>query len=187
AHPDGSGRMVTSDYQDAERTRQGSAMPDFYGGLSNMLTYKNFDFAFNWYFSVGGQIYNYDYAGNMHDGARTGDNLSTDALAAWTPNNRYTNVPKYVQNNASGSNQISTRFLEDASYLRLKNISLTYNLPQSICSKLKMQGLKVFASAENLLTFTNFKGFDPEGALSGTTNNNIPGVKTYTVGIKMDL
>ncbi len=185
--PNGSGRMVTSDYEDAERTRQGSAMPDFYGGLSNMLTYKNFDFAFNWYFSVGGQIYNYDYAGNMHDGTKTGDNLSTDALAAWTPNNRYTNVPKYVQNNASGSNQISTRFLEDASYLRLKNISLTYNLPESICSKLKMQGLKVFVSAENLLTFTNFKGFDPEGALSGTTNNNIPGVKTYTFGIKMDM
>ncbi|MBK3516476.1 SusC/RagA family TonB-linked outer membrane protein [Carboxylicivirga marina] len=186
-HPNGSGRMVTSNYEDAERTRQGSAMPDFYGGLSNMMTYKNFDFNFNWYYSVGGQIYNYDYATNMHDGTKMGDNLSTDALDAWTPNNRYTDVPKYVQNNASGSNQISTRFLEDASYLRLKNIQLTYNLPQSICSKLKMQGLKVFVQAENLLTFTNFKGFDPEGALSGTTNNNIPGVKTYTFGIKMNM
>jgi TonB-linked SusC/RagA family outer membrane protein len=185
--PNGSGRMVTSSYEDAERTRQGSALPDFYGGLANSLSYKNIDFAFNWYFSIGGQIYNYDYAANMHDGTNTGYNLSNDALAAWTPNNRYTNVPKYVENNNSGSNQISTRFLEDASYLRLKTISLSYNLPQSICSKLKMQGLKVFVSAENLLTFTSFKGFDPEGALSGTTNNNIPGVKTYTFGIKMDM
>jgi len=185
--PNGSGRMVTSDYGDAERVRSGSASPDFFGGLNNSLSYKNFDLSFYFYYSIGGKMYNYDYAANMHDGSKPSDNLSVDALNAWTPNNKYTNVPRYVTNNSDNGNQMSTRFLEDASYVRLKNISITYNLPESICNRFKLTNLKVFVSGENLWTLTDYKGFDPEGALNGTTNNNIPGVKTYTFGLKMDM
>lgn len=185
--PFGSGRMVTSEYGEAERVRLGLSLPDFYGGFTNNLRYKNFDLSFYFYFSVGGQIYNSDYAQNMHDGTTPGANLSTDALNAWTPENRFTNVPRYVANNPMNSSGQSSRFLEDASFLRLKNVSLTYNLPALMCKKIGFKAGKVFASAENLWTLTGYRGFDPEAALSGVTNNNIPGVKTYTLGLKVDL
>lgn len=185
--PLGSGRQVTSEYGDAERERMGTALPDFFGGLTNSLSYKNIDLSFYFYFSVGGQIYNSDYAGNMHDGTAPGTNLAADAANAWTPNNKYTDVPRYVINGQDDGNQMSSRFLEDASYLRLKNISIGYTLPQALCAKVKLKGLRVFASGENLWTLTKYKGFDPEGAIGGTTGNSIPGVKVFTFGVKMDL
>ncbi|MCG8579487.1 MAG: SusC/RagA family protein, partial [Bacteroidales bacterium] len=149
--------------------------------------YKNVDLSFYFYYNVGGQVYNYDYAANMHDGTQPGNNLASDAGEAWTPNNRYTNVPRYVVNSQDGGNQMSTRFLEDASYLRLKNITLSYQLPESACKRIKMKGLRMFVSGENLWTVTGYKGFDPEGALNGTTSNSIPGTKVFTFGLKMDL
>ena len=185
--PNGSGRYVTSKYSDSERVRAGTAMPDFYGGFSNDLTYKNFDLNFYFYFSYGGQIYNSDYAQNMHDGTKPGENLSVDAYKAWSPNNRYTDVPRYITNNLDGGNQMSTRFLEDASYLRLKNISLGYNLSPQMLNKIHVKNLRVYVSAENILTFTKYRGFDPEASLSGTTNSSIPGVKVVTFGLKLDL
>ena len=187
ADPLGRGRNVTSDYNDAERIRLGSSLPRFYGGLSNSFRYKGFNLSFYFYYSLGGKVYNYDYAGNMHDGTQPGSNLALDAAKSWTPNNIHTNVPRYVVNNQDQSNQLSSRFLEDASYLRLKNISLRYNLPAAICERYQMSGLQVFLSAENIWTLTKYKGFDPEGALSGTTNNSIPGVKVVTMGLKIDL
>lgn len=185
--PLGSGRQVTSSYNDAERVRLGSAMPDFYGGFNNNLSYKNFDLSFYFYFSVGGQVYNSDYAGSMHDGTQPGSNLAVDAGDAWTPNNKYTDVPRYVINGEDAGNQMSSRFLEDASYLRLKNITLGYTLPNELCERIKLRGLRVFAAGENLWTLTKYKGFDPEGAMNGTTNSSIPGVKVITFGVKMDL
>jgi len=185
--PNGSGRMVTSTHGDAERVRKGSASPKLYGGLSNNFTYKNFDLSLYFYYSIGGKVYNYDYAASMHDGKSPNNNLAADAIDAWTPNNKYTNVPRYVANNQDGGGLLSTRFLEDGSYVRLKNIALGYTLSESLSDRIGVSNLKIFVSGENLLTITDYKGFDPEGAMSGTTNNNIPGVKVFTFGVKMDL
>jgi hypothetical protein len=185
--PLGSGRMVTSKYSDSERVRLGSALPDFYGGISNSLSYRNFDLNFYFYYSLGSQVYNYDYAINMHDGTSLGYNLSTDALNAWTPNNKFTDVPKYVANNQSNSSQLSSRYLEDASYLRLKNVSLSYNIPSNIAKKMRMKTMRVYVTGENLWTLTNYKGFDPEVGINGVTSSSIPGVKVISFGLKMDL
>ena len=185
--PLGTGRNVTSDYMDAERKRLGNSLPKAFGGFNYDLSYKNFGLNFYFYYSLGGKVYNSDYAANMHDGTQTGNNLAVDATEAWTPNNRYTNVPRYVKNNTDQSEQMSSRFLEDASYLRLKNINLSYKFSESTCKALKINNFKAYVSAENLLTFTKFKGFDPEVAINGITNNNIPGVKVVTVGFKIEL
>ncbi|BDD00843.1 TonB-dependent receptor [Persicobacter psychrovividus] len=185
--PHGSGREVTSDYQDAERVRLGTALPQFYGGLNYSLTYKNFDVSCYFYYSLGGQIYNNDLATNMHDGTQPGYNLAKEALNAWTPENRDTDVPRYVINNEDGGALMSSRFLEDASFLRLKNVAVSYNVPQRLINPFHLQNLKIFLSGENLWTLTNYKGFDPEGAINGTTNNVIPGVKSITMGIKVSL
>jgi len=185
--PLGTGRKVTSSYADAERKRLGVSLPKVFGGVNYDLSYKNLALNFYLYYSLGGKTYNSDYAANMHDGTQSGNNLAVDAVNAWTPNNRYTDVPRYVKNNTDQSEQMSSRFIEDASYLRLKNINVSYQFPESTCKMLKLNSLKAFISAENLLTFTKFKGFDPEVAINGTTNNNIPGVKVVTMGLKLDL
>ena len=185
--PLGSGRKVTSDFADAERKRLGTSLPKVFGGVNYDLSYNNFSLNFFLYYSLGGKVYNNDYAVNMHDGTQSGNNLSTDAANAWTPNNRYTDVPRYVKNNTDQSEQMSSRFIEDASYLRLKNINFSYQFPENTCKVLRLNSLKAFISAENLFTFTKFKGFDPEVAINGTTNNNIPGVKVVTMGLKLDL
>jgi len=185
--PLGSGKQVTSEYTDAERKRLGNSLPKVYGGLNYDLSYKDFDLNFYLYYSYGGKAYNGDYVANMHDGTQSGTNLAVDAANAWTPNNRYTDVPRYVINNTDQSEQMSSRFIEDASYIRLKNINFSYQLPQNICDSWKLSSLRAYVSAENILTFTKFKGFDPEVAINGTTNNNIPGVKVVTVGFKIEL
>ncbi|PWJ38578.1 SusC/RagA family TonB-linked outer membrane protein [Sediminitomix flava] len=185
--PLGSGRQVTSDYAEAERTRLGTSLPDFFGGMNYSLAYKNFELGLYFYYSVGGKVYNVDYATNMHDGTQPGNNLAKEALNAWTPDNRFTDVPRYVVNNTDRGNEMSSRYLEDASYLRLKNISLAYNLPSTLCQRIGIQGLRTFISAENLWTITGYKGFDPEPAINGTTNSQIPGVKSVTMGVKLDI
>ena len=185
--PLGSGRMVTSNYTDAERVRMGVSLPDVFGGLTNNLSYKNFDLSFYFYYNIGGHIYNGDYATNMHDGTQPGSNLAVDALNAWTPNNRFTDVPRYITSGTDKGNELSSRFLEDATYIRLKNINLGYNLPQKWSNRIGLQNLKAFISAENYWTYTKYKGFDPEGGLNGTTSNMIPGTKVFTMGLKIDL
>lgn len=184
ANPLGGDRQVTSDYSVAKRVRMGSALPDLFGGFTNNFRYKNFDLSFYFYYSIGGQVYNDDYATNMHDGSQVGYNLAADAADAWTPNNRYTDVPRYVFSNTDQGSQLSSRFLEDASYLRLKNIALSYNLPYDLAQKMLMQNFRVSVSAENLWTLSKYNGFDPEGAINGTTGNSIPGVKVVNVGLK---
>lgn len=185
--PLGTGRQVTSTYSDAERKRLGNSLPKIFGGVNYDLSYKNFALNFYLYYSIGGKVYNSDYAANMHDGTQPGYNLAVDAANAWTPDNRFTEVPRYVINNTDQSDQMSSRFIEDASYLRLKNINISYQFPQSLCKSFKLNSLKAFISAENILTFTKFKGFDPEVTINGTTNNNIPGVKVVTMGLKLEL
>ncbi|NMM48328.1 SusC/RagA family TonB-linked outer membrane protein [Marinigracilibium pacificum] len=185
--PLGSGRSVTSDYNDAERKRLGTSLPKAFGGLNYSLNYKNLELSVYFFYSLGGQVYNNDYATNMHDGTQPGSNLATDALNAWTPNNRYTDVPRYVKNNMDESNQMSSRFIEDASYLRLKNITIGYNFPSDIYESLKIRNLKAFVSGENLFTLTKYKGYDPEVAINGTTSNTIPGTKVITLGLKVEL
>ncbi|WP_456460487.1 SusC/RagA family TonB-linked outer membrane protein [Reichenbachiella sp.] len=185
--PLGTGREVTSDYADAERLRLGNALPKVFGGVNYSINYKGLDLSFYFYYSLGGKVYNVDYTYNMHDGTAPGTNLAQEAIHAWSPNNRYTDVPRYVINNTDQGNEMSSRFLEDASYVRLKNITLAYNLPQAWLGRMGLQGVRAYVSGENLWTLSKFKGFDPEGALNGTTNNNIPGVKVVTVGLKVDL
>jgi len=122
----------------------------------------------------------------MHDGSQPGYNLAADAAEAWTPNNKFTDVPRYVVSGDDQGSQMSSRFLEDVSYLRLKNISLGYNIPEKIAKKIKMNTGRLTVSGENIWTLSDYKGFDPEGAINGTTNNSIPGVKVWNVGLKIN-
>lgn len=181
ADPLGSGKMVTSEYNDAARVVVGTGDPQVYGGLTNQITWKGFDLNFLFYYSLGWYRYNSGYAANMHDGSKPGNNLAQDALYAWTPDNKYTNVPRYVAYNTDNGNQTSTRFLEQGDYIRLKNITLSYNLPKRLAEAAHLYNVRFYTQAENLFTWTSYKGFDPEGSSTA-----IPAVRSVTLGVDVE-
>lgn len=180
-------RETTNDYNEADRFEMGQSIPDFYGSLTNSFTiFDNFNFSFQFYWSVGGKIYNNLMQTTMHDGERYGQQLNKEVLNSWQEPGDDTDVPRFVYNNSTRSNYQSSRFLEDASFLRLRNVSLSYDLPKRILGNSGIDNASVFVNGDNVLVFTNFKGNDPEQGLSGLiTTTEVPNVRTFTVGLSL--
>jgi len=156
-------RTTTSTYSQATYERQGRSTPTLYGGWHNTLNYKNFDLSIQINYTFGGKVYDGIYSTIMHDGSTSGVNLHRDALSAWTTAGQNTDVPKYSINNASKSSSLSSRFLYDATNIRLKNITLSYTLPNNLGAFSKIvSGCKIYASGDNLLTWfsDDWKGYD---------------------------
>ncbi|WP_282113114.1 SusC/RagA family TonB-linked outer membrane protein [Maribacter stanieri] len=158
---DGSG-----DITEADRTTIGNPNPEFTWGFTNNFSYKNLDLSIFLQGSQGGDIFNLT---NVQ--LTNGDANTTRAYynSAWTPTNTDTNAPR-VGNNSN--REISSRFIEDGSYVRLKNISLGYTVPSDITEKLGLDNLRLSLSGQNLLTFTNYSGLDPEVSYYGSGGNN---------------
>ena len=167
-------RTTTSVYSEATYERQGRSTPLAYGGFINTFSYKNFDLTIQLNYSLGGKIYDNIYAGMMHDGATTAQNMHVDALEAWTTPGQHTNVPKYAVNNATNSASLSSRFLYDATNVKLKTITLSYTLPKNlgVFSKV-ISGAKLWVSADNLCTWFADKGY------KGYDDIDIYGVQGY--------
>lgn len=179
-------KITTNDYSQADRYYVGSSLPDFYGGFTSYLEYKGFDLNLLFNFAVGGKLLDYSYAGLMNTVSRYGDQLSTDIEGRWQNPGDETDIPKlYAGNNDYNSR--STRFLFDNNYLRLKALTLGYNLPSSIASKMKLSSLRLYLQADNILTFQSHKGIDPEQNIAGTTDDRSNMLKTYSLGIKIGL
>ncbi|WP_221392434.1 TonB-dependent receptor [Dyadobacter sp. NIV53] len=159
----------------------------FTAGLTNTFSYKGFDLAVFFQTSVGGKLYNVNRA-NLELG--TGyTNSSRELLKRYTPTNTNTDVKEAYQDPAI---TISDRFIEDATYTRLKNISFGYALPKSLLSKAHIQGLRVYVSAQNAITWTKYTGFDPEVSSNGQSLINkgvddsvYPNNKSYQVGLTL--
>ena len=140
-------------------TSIGNPWPTYVYGFNVNLEYKGFEFNMNWQGVADRDIYNNTKQSleNM-----TADwNSASDVWNAWTPNNTHTSQPRL--GNATHNYQLPNSYMvEDGSYLRLKNIQLGYSFGKSIVSKMKLSKLKIYVGVENALTFTKFKGFDPE-------------------------
>ncbi|MCF2504129.1 TonB-dependent receptor [Dyadobacter sp. CY107] len=180
--------MLNSD----DRTIIGNPHPKFIWGLTNDFSWKGIDLNVFFQASQGNDMLNYTLMElNLLSGI---NNATTDALNRWTPTNTNTNVPKAM---AGRTRRVSTRWVEDGSFVRLKNISLGYNIPKSVVDKLHISKLRIYASAQNILTFTKYKGFDPEVNYSSddnSTNSNrnlgldygsYPNAKSYTIGLNV--
>lgn len=168
-------------------TYLGNPNPDFTFGFTNTFNYKSLDLSIFLQGSYGNDILNYT--------RRTSESLNNvywNQLA--TVGNRYTeanpggDLPRYNQWHQNNM-RVSDRFIEDGSYLRIQNISLGYNLPLSLISKAKFTAVRLYASGQNIYTFTNYTGFDPElGAFNSNvlmTNvdlGNYPNPRTFTIG-----
>jgi len=151
----GDGKISASD----DRTYIGSPHPKFTGGLNIDLGYSNFSLNMFFYGSYGNDMIN--YVSRWIDYGMFNGGLSKDALYnSWTPTNTGARLPMLDQ--ASGSQQASTAFIEDGSFLRLKNLRLGYTFPKNIMDKMKMQNLRVYLQMTNLLTFTKYSGLDPD-------------------------
>ncbi len=141
--------------------------PKFYGGLSNSITFKGFDFSFDLQYAFGFYVYNSTLSSLVT--YTTQRNKSTELLNAWTTAGQVTNVPKLYWGDNQES-QASSRFLEKGDYVRVKNIALGYTLPRSIVQKMRLSSLRIYIQAQNLHTFTGYKGIDPEANANGNTN-----------------
>lgn len=168
---------------DDDFTIIGNAQPDFIGGFTNTVRYRNFDLNLFMQFSVGNEIWN--AAGTYQQGMFANgfdDNSTTQVLDRWREEGDITNVPRATTEVSVNRNNLSntSRFVEDGSYLRVKNLTLGYTLPKSVTERISVQSLRIYAQAQNLFTWTNYSGFDPEVNFAGTDNRTL-GVDFYTV------
>lgn len=179
-------KVTTSNYREATRYEQGSAFPKLTGAFNNRFTYKDFDLGFMVYFSLGGKILDNNYQSLTGDGLSPGKQLSRDALNAWKNPGDNTNMPRFIISNSTLSNSRSTRYLFDATYARLKTVSLGYSLPKSLMSKTGiLQNARIYVMGENILTWAKHKGVDPEFDFDGVAGNEIPNVKTFSFGLNV--
>ena len=116
-------------------------------------------------------------------------NATKDALNRWTPENTDTNVPKAAAGRVS---RVSSRFVENGSFVRLKNVSLGYDFKPAFLKSLRMSSARIYVSGQNLLTFTNYSGVDPEVAYKSNNINlgldydSYPNTRSYTVGVNLE-
>ena len=146
----------------------GSPHPDFTGGLSIDLGYSNFDLNMFFYGSYGNDMINYvrrwiDFG--MFNGGKSHDALYNSWGSPYLDNNADAKLP--IHDLAEGSQQPSTHFVEDASFLRLKNLRLGYTVPQSVLNRMQVQNIRLYMQVTNLFTLTNYSGLDPELNSSG--------------------
>jgi TonB-dependent starch-binding outer membrane protein SusC len=185
---DGNG-VINSD----DRKVIGDPNPDFTGGLSNNLRYKQFDLNFFIQFSYGNDIFN---ATRIFTEAMTyaDENQSIDILRRWQQPGDITDMPRADADNINANNRISSRFVEDGSYARLKNLTLSYTFDSKIAERIGMKSARIYFAGANLITITDYSGMDPE--VNYTGNNNLlratdfftyPQARTYTIGINLGL
>lgn len=152
----------------ADRQIVGDAWPDFTGGLRNAFRWKNIDLSLFFYFSVGNDVFNMNRFFQEHGGMRgTNWGLLKSQMNRWQKPGDVTDIPKAsTLANADGSSNngfASSRFLEDGSFLRLRNVSLGYTFPKKLVTKAGIERLRIYVNATNLFTITGYSGADPEG------------------------
>lgn len=175
---------------DNDRTIIGNGYPKLFGGLNNTITYKGFELNIFFQGVAGNEILNYlrfdlyNLNGN--------NNQAKEVVNRWTSTNPSNEIPRATI--AGGQRILSTFHIEDGAYLRLKNLSLGYNLPSALIKRIAVRNVKVYAAAQNYLTLTRYKGYDPEVSRFGTTSisqgmdyGGYPAAKTLLFGLNVTL
>jgi TonB-dependent starch-binding outer membrane protein SusC len=176
---------------DKDVTVIGDPNPKFTYGMTNTVNYKNFDFSVFVYGSYGADIFNYTRMYTERLSSPYNNQLVT-VLDRYTATNPNGTLPRF--NQWHGNNyRISDRFIEDGSFFRIQNVSLGYNLPKTLISKAKLTNARIYASVQNLKTFTGYSGYDPElGAYNNQATfvnvdmGHYPNPRTYTVGANIE-
>ncbi len=185
------GDSRTEDFNpNRDRFIVGNAQPDLFGGITNNLRYKGFDFMMFWQFSLGNDQLHWNRFFQEHGGTRN-TNFMVSQLDRWQQPGDITDIPRMTAANYAG-NLRPSRFVEDGSYIRLKNISLGYTLPRSLTEKWGISQLRLYLTGQNVITITDYTGLDPE--LTGPASNQqvqgmefytFPQARTYTGGLTL--
>lgn len=170
---------------DKDKTKIGKGMPDWIFGANLFVTWKNFDFSMMWQGTQGNDIF---------DATRRLDipymNLPAYMLNRWTGEGTSTTIPRFTFTDENNNWLSSDLYVKDGSYMRLKNLQIGYVLPQSLTKKMLINSLRLFVSAENLLTFTKYEGFDPEISSGGTSlgvdRGVYPQARVFTMGLNLN-
>jgi len=151
---------------DDDKYYAGKPLPDYTGSFTSSLSYKGFDLSIFFQFSQGYEVYNNSKSFAGAAGAYN-FNKFKDQLGYWTPDNKNTDIPRPMYGHTQGMNNLdSDRLLEDGSYVRLKNVTFGYNIPQHLTKNMKV---RLYFTADNIHTWTDYTGLDPEVNFSGNT------------------
>ena len=179
---------LSNDYNQARRIKAGSPEPDFFGGFNTNVSYKGISLDMTLEFKIGNEVLIEENRYLNSDGYNWGSNQSNSSLDYWKKPGDITSTPKPVANNTSNSSYFrNTRWMQDGSYTRIKDITLSYNLPQNILSKVNMSNVRVYFSALNLYTFHNVDYWDPERGVDGMGFGIYPMTKSAIFGVDITL
>jgi len=171
-----------------DQTFIGNPLPDFTANISNRISYRGFDFNVLFQGVFGNDILN--MVRRRTESFEGFGNQSTVILDRYTPANPSSTVPRAIAADPNGNTRISTRFIEDGSFIRLRNLQLGYTLPSAVTDRLRMSNLRFYVSGQNLVTITDYTGFDPEVGsfnqnplINNVDNGRYPISRAITVGL----
>jgi hypothetical protein len=173
---------------EADKTIIGNPNPDIYGNIVANIMWKNFTLSLGFNYSLGNDVFNYQRS--ILEGSSQFYNQTTAVVNRWRYEGQITDVPRAVYGDPMGNSRFSDRWIEDGSYLRLKTLRLNYKVPVSLSW---LQGLQVWAEANNLFTVTRYLGNDPEFSVAnsvlyqGIDAGNVPLGRTFSLGLKINL
>jgi TonB-linked SusC/RagA family outer membrane protein len=172
----------------SDQTIIGNPNPKAFGGVTNNFSYKGLELSVFFQGQFGNEIYN--QTRQILESQSDPNNQTTRVLNHWTPTNTNTDIPRPVRYDPAGNNRFSNRWLEDGSYVRLKNVTLAYTIPAALSKHAAIQNLRVYVTGQNLITWTHYLGYDPEVSANpfSTTQPGVdygvyPQSRTYTVGL----
>ena len=174
---------VTSDYSDASNHKYylGSRIPDLYGSLSTNFSWKDLDLSILTTYSIGGKIYESLYNSSMNL-TYLSSTWHRHALRRWQKPGDITDVPRIEIN---GFGYATDRYLVDASYFAIKNITLGYSLPRNLVTRAGLQNVRLFTSVDNLALWSHLDGMDPQYSFGGSTNYDYVPNRTWTIGLEV--
>ncbi len=183
-------RTTTSVYTEAQQRKVGTRSPKVFGGFSTNLSWRQFDLSANFGYSIGGQIYNYSRLEYDSDGTYTDRNQMAlqKGWTRWQKEGDIATHPIARYNNSDKGNNASSRYLEDASFLKLRSLTLGYNFD---LLRYGIKQARLFITGENLLTITDYSGVDPElpasgGSVMGTAGPSVyPSVRKFMLGLNL--
>ncbi|MFP9100477.1 SusC/RagA family TonB-linked outer membrane protein [Flavobacterium sp. RHBU_24] len=167
---------------DKDRTFLGNPNPKFTYSLNNTFSYKNFDLSIYFQGTYGNDIYN---ANRMYtESMSIVNNQTTETLGRWNGVGTSNTMPRAVYGDPNSNARVSSRFVEDGSYLKLKNINLSYTFPEETFKNM-FSSARIYFSAQNVFTITDYKGFDPEVSVNGIDNNVYPVTRIFSLGLNV--
>lgn len=161
-----------------------SPIPDLYGGFSTNFEWMGFDLSASFAYQIGGWVYDDLYSGFMSAGS-AGTNWHKDILNRWTPENRYTDIPRLLMNDLDQA-CTADRSLTKASYLSMRNLTFGYSFPKRWISKAKIEKLRLYVVGDNMFLLSKRRGFDPRQSITGDTGYNYSAMRTISFGINLE-